>query len=421
MVDLGRSKRAIRGRGFLAAWACLLLVGPGTLPAQETQPEGIEKGGGFHPRNLVPDFYVESVATFTNPLTNAECTGASQPNYCCTGPGTGTCDQPVDSFRLATCTTRNLDCTAAGVPHACCTGLDTGNCCFEISDTAEGGLGSPYCPASECPDGCVQQWVDQSGFRSNVVTHPVTGRTFEQDDLEKPCYVPDCLNGHACVVGHGPWEEPEYLTSQQPTQDATLEIEPADRTGAIFTCSGAFYLAQLVRIENQTRDHRLLAGFTKRIVEDNSFQFRAFSGAETVSVPDVFPRFGAWYFIELQRNNDNTLQVWIDGEERTRTPAPSNSSSRVFAYNAFCDTKTCNLIDNEEFQGAGALLFYRCGAAPGPNQKALFRTYVLETFTNGIFDDGFETGDVSRWDENLGAVLFADDFESGNLLRWTSF
>ena len=377
-----------------------------------------EPSGAFHPRSLAPDFLVESVESFTNPLANAQCTGAERPNYCCTGPGAGTCDQPVPSFLLATCTTRNLDCAAAGSPHACCTGPATGTCCYEEPDTANGGLGNPYCAPHECPDGCVQQWVDQSGYRSGVGTHPVTGRTLEQDDLEKPCYVKTCLNGHPCVQGGPPWSMPDYPGDQRPKQDATLEIEPADRTGPISSCSGPFYLAQLVRIDRQDLDHRLLAGFTKRIVSSNALQFRAFSGATTVSADGVFPRVGAWYFIELQRNSDHTFRVWIDGVDRTRAPAASNSTSTVFGPNLFCDTKSCDLSDNQEFQGAGALLFFRCGSAPITAEKELLRAYVRETYTNGIFADDFESGNAERWSESVNAALFFDGFESGDLAAW---
>lgn len=374
--------------------------------------------GDFHPQDLSPDFLVESVATFTNPLGNAQCTGVERPNYCCTGPGTGICDRPVASFRLVTCTSRNIDCDGVGSPFPCCTGPGTGNCCYEQADTAAGGLGNAYCSPVDCPDGCVRQWVDQSGYRSDVSTHPITGRTLEQDDLEKACYVEDCLNGHGCVQGGPAWSMPDYPPAQRPKQDATLELEPADRTGALASCVGPFYLAQLVRIDHQLRDHRLLAGFTKRIVAQNAFQFRAFSGATTVSVDDVFPKDGAWYFIELQRNNDNTLQVWIDGVDRTRAPAATQSTSAVFGTNLFCDTKSCDLLDNQEFQGAGALLFFRCGTAPISAEKELFRAYVGRIYTDAVFDDGFETGTVERWNVTGEVLLFADGFESGNTSIW---
>ena len=380
----------------------------------------LEAGEPFNPQQLSPDFFAETVETFTNPLTNAECTGFEQPNYCCTGPGTGTCNQPVSSFVLSNCNTRDRDCVGAGNPHACCSGNGLGNCCYEESDTANDGLGSRYCPASVCPEGCVSQWVEQSGFKSNVFSHPITGRTLEQDDLEKPCYKTDCLNGHPCLVGHPAWTEPGYPAGEQPDQDATMEIEGADRTGNLSSCSGPFYLAQLVKIVPQTEDHRLLAGLTKRLIDDNTFQMKAFGNSAVVSVDNAFPELDKWYFIELQRNSDNTLRLWIDGVNKTRSPTPVYTSSTVWAIHSFCDAKTCDLEDNQEFQGEAALLFFRCGIGPSPAEKVLMRDYVEDTFTAGIFSDDFETGDASEWDQAPVLAVFLDGFETGDVSRWSS-
>ena len=211
------------------------------------------------------------MATFTNPHTNADCVGFEDPNYCCTGPGTGVCDQPVSSFEVVNCTTRNLDCTGAGTPYACCSGFQTGSCCYEEGDSAHGYRGNSYCPPSVCSEGCVNQWIDQSGHKSNSWSHAITGRALEQDDLEKPCYKSNCINGHACLVGHPAWTEPGYPPSLMPHLDATLEFEPQDRGGPFkdYGCPGPFYMAQLVRIVPQTENHRLLAGFTRYDINDN--------------------------------------------------------------------------------------------------------------------------------------------------------
>lgn len=358
---------------------------------------GVGAGEPFHPQDLDPDFFAESVLTFVNPLTNADCIVADFPNYCCSGFQRGTCDQPVSSFRVVQCTTRNADCTAAGVPNACCTGFRSGDCCYEQSDNHNGGLGSDYCPASVCPDGCVSQWVEQSGFKSQVASHPITGRTLEQDDLEKPCLKLDCIGGHPCLTGHSKWIEPQYPASQQPEQDAVLEIEPADRTGPMLRCEGPFYLAQLVKVVPQTEDHRLLAGFTKRLLDSNALQFRPFSGGTVVSVDNVFPQLDAWYLIELQRAAGNALTVWINGQNRTRFPVPTNGTLTAWSTHSFCETKTCDLPDNQEFQGDAALLFYRCGALPSAEDRRNLRDYVLRTFTGDVFQDGFETGDLAAW------------------------
>ena len=387
----------------MLSWTVALLLAASTAGAAgpSTDATASEKAGAFHPQDLAPDFFAESVATFRNPHTNADCIAAEQPNYCCTGFGAGTCDQPVESFRLATCTTRNRDCVSAGNPNACCSGFRTGSCCYEELDTDNGGLGSSYCPVSVCPDGCVSQWVEQSGYKSAVASHPITGRTLEQDDLEKPCYVADCINGHACLEGHGQWTEPGYPVASQPEHDATLEIEPADRVGEFLQCPGTFYVAQLVKVVPQTQDHRLLAGFTKVLKDTNTLQFRPFSGGSLVSVDNVFPNLDAWYFIELQRNPNNSLRLWVDGRDQTRSPAPTNSTFTAWSTQSFCEAKTCDTFDNQEFQGQAALLFYKCGSLPSAQDRASMNAYVLETYTQAVFRNGFEAGNASGWSRAL--------------------
>jgi hypothetical protein len=336
----------------------------------------------FRPVDLDPDFYADSVATFTNPLTNAECVGFEEPNYCCTGPGTGTCNLPVESFTVADCTTRNLDCTGAGTPDACCSGYQSGSCCYEESDMDNDWQGNTYCPTSVCSEGCVNQWVDQSGYKSFQLGHPITGRTLEQDDLEKPCYQSDCLNGHACLTGHPAWVEPGYPANSQPHQDATLEIEPADRTGpfAANGCPGPFYIAQLVRIVPQSENHRLLAGFTGFDVHDNQLYFAPFGGGWGWSVHDVLPELDVWYLIEWQRDGNGQMRVWVNEQDRTPTPQPSSSTNNPFSVQQLCNFKDCTAPDNEEFQGDGAMLLYKCGPPLTLQARRDFYRYLDRTF-----------------------------------------
>jgi len=69
---------------------------------------------------------------------NAQCTSASTPFACCTGLGTGTCDQ--------------AQCTSASTPFACCTGSGTGTCndvwvVNHLSDSisiVDGGAAQPH-------------------------------------------------------------------------------------------------------------------------------------------------------------------------------------------------------------------------------------------------------------------------------------
>lgn len=67
-------------------------------------------------------------------VRNLDCVALDDPHDCCTGLGTGTCD---DRFL-------NADCTADGAPFDCCTDLDEGTCeCWnDIKSTLQtlGGL-----------------------------------------------------------------------------------------------------------------------------------------------------------------------------------------------------------------------------------------------------------------------------------------
>lgn len=379
---------------------------------------------GFHPQDLGPDLFVESVATFTNPHSNSDCVGFEEPNYCCTGFDTGTCDNPVESFLVVDCTTRNIDCTGAGTPFACCTGAQSGTCCYEESDESHSFRGNSYCPASVCPDGCVNQWVEQSGYKSGQIGHPITGRTLEQDDLEKPCYKTNCLNGHACAVGHPKWLEPDYIANEdcvdvdnpqdcctgpgsgkcQPEQDATMEIEPKDRTKPISECVGSFYVAQLIRIVPQPEDHYLLWGFSQYLVDENRLRFSPYSGATNLSIDNVLPELDAWYFIEVQRYPDNTMAVWVNEENVTRQQTPGSGTISPWS-SLFCRGKTCDGdpvagLQQSEFQGEGALLFYKCGATLNANEQTNLQDYVRKTFkyhSLSVMADDFESGNFSRW------------------------
>ena len=346
--------------------------------------------GGFNPQHLSPDFFVESVATFHNPTTNDMCTGNEHPNYCCTGPGTGTCDQPVASFNVVNNTTRNLDCTAANTPYVCCSGLQTGTCAYEEDDRANDWLGSSYCPTNICSDGCVAQWVDQSGRKSPVNGHPITGNTFEQDDREKPCFKASCINGHACAVGRSAWYEPGYPIELQPDQDSTLEIEPGDREGALVSCPGSFYLGQLVRVVPQTEDHYLFAGKTKFRVDENIIRFEAFDTVVDLSIDNALPALDQWYFIEMQRNADHTMSTWINETDVTRSPQPVMSTQAPFSIQNFCKGKDCPTVDRQEFQGEAALMFYRCGATLTNEEQTNLQDYVRTTF------DYFSPGETNN-------------------------
>ena len=181
---------------------------------------------GFHPTDL-PDllFYVE-LTFFEDPDNRARSVATCHTQAC------------YDANKAAD----NIDIEK----HYCDTVLD-GNEAIRARGIA--------------PDGCIRRWEDQSGYLSNrnamFPDELFTGRDFGQDDLEKPIYVTNCINGHPFACG-APASDPEF------PQNTSFEVENADGfsnvaeppTGSDPTegLEGPFSVFHLVKPVAQTED-----------------------------------------------------------------------------------------------------------------------------------------------------------------------
>ena len=89
-------------------------------------------GGGGWIHWVLKNYQMDSVPA----TSNDDCTDVDTPEDCCTGLGTGTCDDLVN--------VQNGDCVAEGDPSSCCVDVDIG-VCRAWSDTALFNCGASAC------------------------------------------------------------------------------------------------------------------------------------------------------------------------------------------------------------------------------------------------------------------------------------
>lgn len=109
-------------------------------------------------------------------LSNSLCTAAATPFDCCTGSGTGTCNDQTDTDSdglgdlCDNCPNLgNATCTGAGTPNACCTGAGTGTCTDQTDDDGD-GIGD-LCDAALCPptpDSCLSASKNTFKIKDNT-------------------------------------------------------------------------------------------------------------------------------------------------------------------------------------------------------------------------------------------------------------
>lgn len=362
--------------------------------------------GQFHPRDLEPTFYVEAVDTFTNPTANTDCVGADNPDWCCSGAGTGSCDDAVSTFgELATCTDRAADCVGSGDPNACCTGAGAGaTCCWELVDSGNGGRGPMYCKAEIFPDGCVQRWVGiawEGGvvYKNGDTDTPISpvGRPLAQDDHELMGYVADCFaNGLPCVRGRSPWFEPDGAggsPSEQPSQDGTMEFGETDRTWTDCTTSEAGWMATLVRPVPQTGncdtgsaggEVGILSLGTRVFGYDVDTGAFYLANSGTVSATSKLVD-NKWQLLELVRDGADAITFYIDGvDETTGTPTSTQAWNPADSFIGCAQAKNCDWNDScgtqgHEFQGDYAMILVLCSAPTAQNRSDLLQ-YAQDTW-----------------------------------------
>jgi hypothetical protein len=181
-----------------------------------------------------------------------------------------------------------------------------------------------YCDTGRFPAGCVRRWEDQSGYVYPGGFRPpewTAGRDFGQDDIEKPGYIPDCINGAPCVRG-GP----------DLAQHISLEIEFDQGVAGL---SGPFSVIHVVRPVPQASDYQYFGNSNNGLrhnVGDNSLSFRIAGGypPDVVTGPDAIAN-GTWHLIEVYRDGRNDLQVIVNGVDAT-SGQPNEAGEFAYGY-----------------------------------------------------------------------------------------
>lgn len=168
------------------------------------------------------------------------------------------------------------------------------------------------------PHGTVRWWLDQSprGVPTRRGNKPFkSGRSFGQDDHDRPGFIPDGCNGKPCVRG-GLVPDGEYGKHKHHyKQPCYFELQPEDR----FSFEGPFSVFLLVRPIEQKRDFLYFGVFHWSTLThkkaDNSLQFKNMKTA-TLTGPDAV-NIGAWQLIEVHRDKANQLRCIVNGIDRT--------------------------------------------------------------------------------------------------------
>lgn len=171
-------------------------------------------------------------------------------------------------------------------------------------------LEDQYCDTDTFPFGCVRRWQDQSTFFPSQPFEPpewIAGRDFGQDDLDKPGFIPNCVNGRPCVRG-GVGE----------TQLRGFEIEPNQPVGPM---TGPFSFYVLAKPISQVDDY-YYAGFAGseliHVVNENSLFLRLGFGPKIRLTDRRSVDLNRWQLIEVHRDAADRLTTLVNGYDVSR-------------------------------------------------------------------------------------------------------
>jgi hypothetical protein len=200
------------------------------------------------------------------------------------------------------------------------------NACLNHPNTEQAPIAEQYCDLTVCPDGCVRRWPDQSGTLPYGGFNPpefTEGRNFGQDDSEKPCYIPNCLNGKPCVRGgapYGAFVQDKYLENQVPdimTLDNAFSIFLLCRPIDQLATGDWFYLGQA----HSNLQHK---------VSNNSLKLRV-NGTYPVlqlTTPNSV-NINEWQLIEVHRSLNDSITSIINGVDKTNGPLMNPGQFRL--------------------------------------------------------------------------------------------
>ncbi len=194
--------------------------------------------------------------------------------------------------------------------------------CFTVGNGAP--IEQQYCDTTQFPGGCIRRWDDLSGYLPLGGFRPpewVRGRNFGQDDLEKPLFVSDCVNGHPCARGGTGAQAPDGSPLPQ-NFSFEIEVEHA------MSLPGAFSIFHLVRPVVQAEDYQYfgLNGLI-HLVADDSLAYRTSATTVRLTGADAVTN-GAWQLLEIHRDAEGRLSAFINGTDVTwNTPLATGDAA----------------------------------------------------------------------------------------------
>ncbi len=182
-----------------------------------------------------------------------------------------------------------------------------------------------YCDMDLFPEGCVRRWTDLSGTVSARPSEVPVGRDFGQDDVEKPFFVSDCLNGLPCA------RTLDVSSFGHMVQAQAFEVENVDDLDPII---GAFSVYLLVRPQGKGEDFALF-GFVGDVLRvraaDGSLEMTLNGSPVATTVPGAVT-LGQWHLIEAHRVGSQ-VRLRVNGSDLTDTASPSTApSSHAFDF-----------------------------------------------------------------------------------------
>lgn len=199
--------------------------------------------------------------------------------------------------------------------------------CLNHPNTEQALIAMQYCDLSSCGSGCLRRWPDQSTYTPTgagfIAPEYVNGRNFGQDDSEKPCFIPNGLNGHPSIKGgppYGKFTHDKYLELQVPdimtlSQDFSIFLlcKPIDQT----TTGDWSYFGQATSLLN----HK---------VSNNSLNLRISGATSTVQLSTSNSvKLNQWQLIEVHRDALDNLSCFINSQNVTNGNISRSGSMRI--------------------------------------------------------------------------------------------
>lgn len=208
--------------------------------------------------------------------------------------------------------------------------------CFLDEATETAPIDEQYCDGASCGNGCVRRWPDQSDYDPPAGFNPpeyTIGRNFGQDDHEKPCYIPEGINGQPSVKGGAPYGDF--------TQDKYLETQVSD----IITAAEDFSVFLLCKpIDQEETGDWFYFGqatsFLRHKVSNNALNLRINGDSPVMPITnEEAMTLDEWQLVEIHRDASSDITCFIDAYDRT-VDGGANASGTFRVGYLFSNFKT---------------------------------------------------------------------------------